>query len=147
MVALVPHNSPRYLETLALRELVLRRPLGMRFTPEEIAAEAGSFHFGLWADAGLMACLLLQPIDAHTVRMRQFAVHPDHQRKGIGSRLARHAEAFALESGFQTITLHARETAVEFYRNRGYHPEGERFIEATLPHFKMLKHLVAKECA
>jgi predicted GNAT family N-acyltransferase len=39
------------------------------------------------------------------------------------------------------MTMHARETAVEFYEKYGYEKVGEQFIEVTVPHWEMVKRL------
>ena len=54
------------------------------------------------------------------------AVNPNHQGKGIGSKLIADAEAFALNSGFDTIqvaTQQANENAMKLYKRNGYNIE------------------------
>ena len=50
-------------------------------------------------------------------------VHPDHQRKGIGSALVNYAEEVAKEMGYKELTLSTMEQAdwaVKFYEKLGY---------------------------
>lgn len=135
----IAHGTPFYQETVALRDLVLRQPLGLHFTTEELEAEHDSFHLGHWLHGRLLACLILKPVDQTIIKMRQFAVHPDFQRQGLGRDLLEYAESFALKGGYTEIILHARESACPFYLNGGYQMEGERFTEVGLPHRKMSK--------
>ena len=57
----VQHGTPQYLETVALRTAVLREPLGLAFSPDELTAEEGSFHIVCMKDGLLVACLVLKP--------------------------------------------------------------------------------------
>ncbi|MGE0528309.1 MAG: GNAT family N-acetyltransferase [Bdellovibrionales bacterium] len=57
----------------------------------------------------------------------QFAVHPDYQGRGIGSRMMELVETRAFELGAEELALDTAEHAdhlIEMYSNRGY-----RFIE------------------
>lgn len=144
----VAHGSLEYTETVALRDEVLRRPLGLNFSPELLGAESADFHLACYDQQGnLIGCMILTPEQSdpkdHTaVRMRQVAVHPDHQRGGVGTVFVHYSEEFARKHGFTRMTMHARETAVPFYERLGYQRYGERFQEVTIPHWKMYKDLV-----
>jgi predicted N-acetyltransferase YhbS len=138
----IAHRSPAYEQAVALREAVLRRPLGLDFTRQELDDEAASHHVAAFdghADGPLVGCLVLLPVDAEVVRMRQVAVRPDRQRCGIGGALVHFAEEAARTRGYRTIVAHVREPAVPFYARLGYERVGERFVEVTLPHFLMRK--------
>lgn len=139
-------GSPEYDEAVALRHLVLRQPLGLEYTPEQLAAEYDQIHLaGFDATGALIAYLNLTPVDTQTVKMRQVAVTPALQGKGIGTQLVNASEALAIDRGFGTMILHARETAVPFYLRLGYSTVGGRFEEVTIPHFKMEKALREKD--
>jgi putative acetyltransferase len=47
-------------------------------------------------------------------------VHPDHARRGIGTRLLRKAEEVATAQGVSRLLLSASLTAVPFYQANGY---------------------------
>ena len=134
-------GSPEYHAAVRLREKVLRAPLGLVFSEAELAVEPDCFHLAAIAEGEVVAILLLQPIEAGTVRMRQVAVNPDRQRSGSGSQLVRFAEGFAREHGFRRMVAHARGTAVGFYQRLGYATEGESFMENTIPHVLVAKAL------
>lgn len=140
----VPHDSPAQRAAVALRRRVLREPLGLRFSAEELAAEANQEHWVAEMDAQVVACAVLAKVDASTVKLRQCAVAPEHQGEGIGRKLAAAIERAARARGIGRIVLHARETAVPFYAALGYAAEGEGFIEATIPHRRMAKTLAAR---
>jgi len=135
-------GTPAYEAAMQLRAAVLRAPLGLSFTESELADEPHCAHLGGFDDEGrLVAILLLKPLNAVTVKMRQVAVQPGLQGRGIGAQLAAFAEAFARQRGYKTMVAHARGTAVEFYRRLGYATLGEPFIETTIPHILISKDL------
>jgi GNAT superfamily N-acetyltransferase len=127
-------DSAEYRAAVRLRAAVLREPLGVEFTAEEIAAEPQCRHFAACEGQDVVATLLLLPLDAATAKMRQVAVRPDRQRGGVGAALVRFAEEWAREHGYREIVAHARETAVSFYERLGYQAEAETFLETTIPH-------------
>lgn len=137
----VSHGTPAYEATVALRTEVLRRPLGLAFTAEELAREDADHHLVCHDDGALVACLVVTPRTADDAKVRQVAVAPSLQGQGVGAALSRFAEDFARQRGFKSITLHARATAVGFYEKLGYQRVGEPFEEVTLPHWKMQKTL------
>ncbi len=135
----VIHGSPEYARTVELRLEVLRRPLGLDFTPESLSEESAEFHLAAFESETVLACLVLVPLDEGRIKMRQVAVLPHLQGTGIGSRLVTASEAFALQNGFRVMTLHARETAVNFYQRLDYQCVGEPFDEVSIPHVEMVK--------
>jgi ribosomal protein S18 acetylase RimI-like enzyme len=137
----IAYGSSEYRQALDLREEVLRRPLGMAWRPEDLAAEATSRHFACFDGEKLAATLVLVPADAKTVRMRQVAVAPECQRRGFGGALIRFAEEAARQAGFEVITAHARDAAVPFYRRLGYAVQSEGFTEIGILHFTIDKRL------
>ena len=144
--ARVEHNSARYRDLVALRRRVLRTPLGLDFTQEHLEEERADVHIAAYLQGKLVACVILTMDDRTRdarVKLRQMAVDRDYQGLGIGKRLVVFAEKLAGDRGYREIVLHARETAVRFYESVGYVAVGEAFTEVTIPHRKMVKHLVA----
>lgn len=137
----IAHGSAAWRATVRLRDAVLRRPLGLVFDPAHLAAESDSIHLAAYEGGRLAGCLVLTPLDAHRIRMRQVAVRPDRQGRGIGSRLVRRSEAVAAALGFRSMVLHARASAVPFYLALGYRVTGPEFVEVSLPHRPMAKAL------
>jgi len=137
----VEHGSLEYLATVDLRDSILRKPLGLQFSAEELGAEKDSHHLACYRGDRLVGCLVLQPLRGREVRMKQVAVVPDLQGQGIGKALVEYSEAMANRLGFRRMILHARETAVPFYERLGYARFGDRFEEVTIPHWAMEKSL------
>lgn len=134
-------GSDAYDQEYSLRNRVLRFPLGRDLKDEDLSRDGEDFHLGLFEDDGLLCSLLLHPIDADTLQMRQFCTEPAYQGKGLGKKLALAAEDFARKLGYRKIVLHGRETAAGFYRKLGYRCTGERFYEISIPHYPFEKEL------
>ncbi|KAF0843486.1 acetyltransferase (GNAT) family protein [Methylovorus glucosotrophus] len=137
----IAHNSSAYTAAVALRHAILRAPLGLAFTAEQLAAEADAWHLGAFLDGRLVGCLLLKPLASGELQMRQVAVEQALQGQGIGRQLVSHAEAYARQHGYTTMRLHARENAVPFYQRLDYRLQGEPFMEIGISHWLMLKQL------
>ena len=136
-------GSASHREMVALRHRVLRAPLGLAFTEEQLAAEKDQVHLALRHDDIVVGAVLLVPPDAGgTARLRQMAIEPSFERRGFGKRLLRHGEDLLLQRQATKITLAAREHAVRFYERFGYVAQGGFFIEVTIPHRLMVKRLM-----
>ena len=138
----IAFGTPAFDEAVQLRYEVLRRPLGLTYTVEQLAAEYDQLHLAAYSDAAvLVGYLNLTPQDAQIVKMRQVAVAPTWQRKGVGNALVKASEELSQQLGFARMVLHARETAVPFYNALGYNSVGAQFEEVGIPHFRMEKAL------
>ena len=136
------HGSPEYQDLVALRRAILRLPLGLDFTDEQLAAEATDIHLGAYHGHGqLVGGLILTPLSPSTLKMRQVAVAESAQHAGVGTALVRRSEELARGLGYHTLVLNARDTAVPFYLKLGYALVGELFVEVGIPHRSMQKHL------
>ncbi len=144
-VKLFQYGSTEYNDAIALRYEILRKPLNLQFTFEQLAAEKHNYHFGYYIDDKLIACLMLVPEAGGNIKMKQVAVANEWQRKGIGAKLVLVAEEFAVENGFNLIYCNARDSAVPFYKKSGYTIKGEMFAEVSIPHYYMEKKLNSKD--
>jgi predicted GNAT family N-acyltransferase len=137
----VAHNSPEYEAEVTLRSAILRQPLGLSLSADELSEEADSHHIGCYAGGELVGCLVLKPIDARRIQMRQVAVDEKARGRGIGRMMVEYSEDLARKLGFREMILHAREVVVPFYELLGYTRVGDRFIEVTIPHWVMVRVL------
>ena len=138
---LIGHGSSEYADGCALRHRVLRVPLGLSIYDEDLDAEVGDLHFGMFDGATLMAYVVLTDSGDECIRVRQMAVDTPYQRQGVGRSLIEQVEADMRRRDFKTIILHSRKTVVTFYQRLGYQLAGEEFIEVTIPHVLMEKHI------
>lgn len=142
VLAEIPFGTPAFDEALALRDRILRQPLGLQFTEEQIASEWDSLHLGLYHISGiLLGCLTLKPVAPGIWKMRQVAIEATWQGRGLGKQLVEYAENVLIHRRAERIELHARDTAVVFYQNLGYEVYGKPFKEVGIPHRAMKKDL------
>ncbi|MBD0297721.1 MAG: GNAT family N-acetyltransferase [Flavisolibacter sp.] len=138
---IIDHGSPEYQQMLKLRDEILRKPLGLTFSDEELAREKDNLLIAAYEDDQMIGCCMLVEEDPEAVRLRQMAVLNDLQGKGLGRALMNFAENLARDRGYKKITMHARKNAVGFYEKMGYKRKGGEFEEITIPHYIMEKKL------
>jgi ribosomal protein S18 acetylase RimI-like enzyme len=138
---IIDYGTAEYQQMLQLRDAVLRKPLGMTFTPAELEQEKSNLLIAAYEDDQMLGCCMLVEEDPQTVRLRQMAVLNDLQGKGIGKALMTFAENLARDRGYKRITMHARKNAIGFYEKMGYKTKGSEFSEVTIPHYVMEKRL------
>jgi len=142
-VLMIDPNGPRYDEERAVRDEVLRRPIGLIFDATEFPFEPESMH--LLAVTGspsgrAVATVLIHP-EPPRARLFQMAVVADLRGKGLGRRLVWLAERLALERGVTLMELHSRRRRASFYQLFGYEEVGAPFLEIGMEHVLMEKSL------
>ena len=137
-----PFGSDLYRQCLALREAILRKPLGLSLNEEERADDRIRQHFCAIDGGVVIACLSLKPLDGETLQLKQMAVAELRRSSRHGARLLAYAEGWAEKAGYRRIVMHARIGAEGFYAKFGYTAEGEPFDENTIPHIQMTKMLM-----
>jgi predicted GNAT family N-acyltransferase len=138
----IDHGSPEYDKMVKLRDEILRKPLGLAFSREELEKEKYDILVGAFEEDKILACCLLTETDSETVRLRQMAVRKNQQGKGIGHSMMQFAETLARDKGYKKLMMHARDSAIGFYEKQGYKTCGEQFTEVSIPHHVMEKILV-----
>jgi ribosomal protein S18 acetylase RimI-like enzyme len=138
---ILDYGSPEYRQMVKLRDDILRKPLGLGFTEQELQEEKDHMLIAAFEEERMLGCCMLVEEKPGTVRLRQMAVLNDLQGKGIGRALMSFAENIARDRGYKNITMHARKHAIGFYEKMGYCVSGNEFTEVTLPHFVMQKGL------
>jgi N-acetylglutamate synthase-like GNAT family acetyltransferase len=138
---LIRHGSAEYEQMIELRMNLLRRPLGLSFTREQLDAEKDDILIGAFENDAIIGCCVLSPYDSHRIQLRQMAVSENVQSKGVGREIVAFAEKTAKENSYTLLMMHARNTALGFYRKCGYEIKGNEFIEVTIPHHYMEKQL------
>lgn len=140
-IKIIDYNSIEYQEMISLRMEILRKPLGLTFTPETLENEKDDILIGAFDDEKITACCILSKIDTTIIQLRQMAVHPKMERNGLGASILAFAENMARDAGFRILIMHARKTAVGFYEKQGYSIQGDEFLEVSIPHYEMRKKL------
>lgn len=138
---IIDHGTSEYKDMIKLRYAILRKPLGLEFSPDDLEHEQNDILICYYDDGILEGCCLLTQVDNKEVRLRQMAVLQGLQRNGIGRALMQFAENIARDRCYSKICMHARKTAMGFYEKLGYQKVGHEFTEVNLPHYKMEKEL------
>jgi GNAT superfamily N-acetyltransferase len=139
----IPFGSDQYEAMRRFREKILRVPIGLTLSEADLKGEDGQMHIAaVLEDGSIAGTALLKPLSSRTVKLRQMAISPSLQGKGLGRRMVLFVEARARKLGYETIELNARVYAQPFYEKLGYRAEGSRFIEVTLPTVRMVKRIV-----
>jgi predicted GNAT family N-acyltransferase len=134
------YNSNDYWKIVQIREIVLRIPLGLRFSLAEIQAESQELIFGIQENDQWIGSCQYQILN-NEAKMRQVAILNKYKRKGYGKQLVLASMEILKQKGIQKIYCHARVTAVPFYENLGFQTISEAFLEVHIPHFKMQKFI------
>ena len=138
---IIDHGSNEYRQMVKLRDDILRKPLGLGFSPQELEKEKDNMLIGAFEDDDMLGCCMLVEENPETVRLRQMAVLNDLQGKGIGRALMNFAENLGRDRGYKIMSMHARKNAVGFYEKMGYKVTSDEFTEITIPHYVMEKKL------
>ena len=138
------YNRAAHKQMIELRNDILRKPLGLSFTPADFQKEQQDILIGAFEVNKIVGCCVLTKVNKRTIQLRQMAVNNEFQGKGVGKKIVQYAEKIAQEEKYETIMMHARSVAVSFYKKLGYAIEGNEFMEVSIPHFMMKKNL--KSC-
>lgn len=134
--------DPEYEAEKALRDTVLRAPLGLALSEADVRGEDAQIHLLAVDERGkVVGCTLIVPQADGTARIRQMAVAEDHRGKGIGASLMAQAETIARALPVRKLTMHARLSARGFYERLGYRATSDVFLQVTIPHVAMEKRL------
>jgi predicted GNAT family N-acyltransferase len=77
-------------------------------------------------------------VKARAAKIGRMAVLKSCRGRGIGKELLKRALKLARTSGVDHIYLHAQVSVIGFYENFGFRPQGRVFMEAGIPHRKMI---------
>ena len=138
---IIDHGTKEYQQMIKLREDILRKPLGLTFSLQELEDEKNNLLIGAFEDGDILGCCMLVEETPGTVKLRQMAVLNVLQGKGIGRALMQFAENLARDHGYSILTMHARKNAVGFYEKMGYKVKGQEFFEVSIAHYEMEKEL------
>jgi predicted GNAT family N-acyltransferase len=129
-----------YKKSVSLQEEILRKPLRLTFTEEELELEKEHIHIAGFLGQEICTTAVLVP-EGNTTKMQRVATKASFQNKGIGSLMMAFCEEYAREHGYGSVYCHARGTAIPFYLKNQYALEGDPFDEDGIPHHKMRKIL------
>jgi N-acetylglutamate synthase-like GNAT family acetyltransferase len=133
-------SDPDYIDEKALRNEVLRLPLGLQLNDRDTFDEINQLHIIAKDENRVIGCILVI-LEPSRARLRQMAVETKYRGLEIGSHLVISAEQIIKNINIHNIYLHARVDALGFYEKLGYQRNSDIFTEVTIPHVKMDKNL------
>lgn len=138
----VIYQNTQYKQCLKLRDRILRQPLGLSLSEQDVAHEDQQKHFAVINDdEQVVACVVFKTPNPQLATLRQFAVDDQYQGQNLGRLLLEFCEAELKQQGIETIDMAAREVAVGFYEKLGYQTDGEYYTAVGIPHIKMWKRI------
>lgn len=142
MIRLINTTDDEYVSLLELRNNVLRKPLGLDISNDDLSDESQCQHIAYYTDeARLVACVKIRKVENTLFQISQMAVLPDYQNQGIGSKLLREAESLIRDQGGSAISIESRKQAIPFYSGNGYSISGNIYNKVGIPHRRMKKLL------
>lgn len=132
-------QNPEYSLSLALRDLVLRKPIGLSIQQDNLSKEDLAEHFVAVYNEEVIGSLFLMATDPGTYQMKQVAVHPEFQGQSVGTKLILFAEEWAKENKVEKIWMHARINAWSFYQKLGYLFVSKEYKQVGIVHKTMEK--------
>lgn len=74
-------------------------------------------------------------------KVGRVAVIKQYRSTGLGRLLMEKIIADAIEEGFEQMILDSQTRVLPFYQKLGFTAEGDEFLDANIPHFRMRKML------
>ncbi|ATO35367.1 hypothetical protein DZA65_04313 [Dickeya dianthicola] len=138
----VPESAEELDAYYQFRWEMLRKPLHQPLGSERDAYDALAHHQAIVDGQGHLVAVGRLSINAdNEASIRFLAVHPDVQRKGLGTLMAMALESVARQEGVKRVVCSAREDAMAFFSRLGFVNQGEITTPMTTPvrHFLMIK--------
>lgn len=132
-------NDATYEAMVALRDEVLRRPIGLSINNDDLSQDIPDIKLVAMDGDQVVGCVMLKRKSETTLKLRAMAVSPLIQKVGIGRLLVHEAERIARAEGFTVIEMNARIVAQAFYERLGYRVVSDEFEEVGIPHVLMKK--------
>lgn len=140
MIKTITTKDKDYSGILDLRNRVLRIPLGMDISNDDLSDEGDCRFLAYFAKNGeMIGCIKIKKLDTKTYQFQQMAVLQEYQRQGIGSALMKEAESIVKNQGCVEVVIESRDYAIPFYVSNGYQVVGEVFEKINIPHRRMVK--------
>jgi predicted GNAT family N-acyltransferase len=138
-----PRTAQEWEHYFDLRWRVLREPWGQPRGSERDDFDAESFHLMLRDSSGAVVAVgrlhLNSPSEA---QVRYMAVDEGLRGRGLGGQILSGLEDHARAQRVTAMVLNARDSAINFYRRRGYAVEGPGdILFGEVRHFRMRKEL------
>lgn len=139
----IVYGTPEYDATLALRNQVMRVPLGLNIYNEDFSCEATSDIIGIFEGDTLLSVGVMSHPEEDVYKIEYLCVDTHLQSGGLGGIMLEHFLETARQAGAKKMILDARLKAQKFYERHGFTAIGEVFVMAIAPvdHIAMEQYL------
>ena len=121
---------------------ILRKPLNIPHVPLKDNLEESSYHFmAITSSNEIVACGRLHMNNDEEAQIRYMGVSENRRRMGLGSLIVDRLETQAKVLGASSITLNARNVALNFYKSHAYEAIESYQSDTNIPHTRMEKFL------
>lgn len=138
---IINYNSPEYQKALRLREDVMRKPLGLLLSEEDVKDDGKRIHIGGYYNDELICGCSLRIIHHKIAHIYSVFVKQELQNKGFGQRLMAYAENYAKSQGAKRLFVEGRKAAKNFYQKCGFSSCGLEYIDMNIVHQDMRKDI------
>jgi predicted GNAT family N-acyltransferase len=122
----------------AIRERVFMREQGVSREDEFDGSDGSSIQIGAFMGPRMVGCGRIR-VELDRAKLERIAVDKDMRGTGIGEKIMMTMIDISRDLGLTEMVLHSQEGAVGFYSRYGFIVEGNSFIEAGIPHVRMIR--------
>lgn len=142
MEIIEPKSDEEWEKYMECRWEILRKPWNQPRGSEKLEDDDQSFHAMMVDESIVIGTIRLSQINDAVFQIRSMAVRDAFQNKGIGKLLIHYMENLTKAKRGNKVMLHARENAVEFYKNSGYKVVKKSYLLFDeIQHWQMEKEL------
>lgn len=129
------YGTEEYAKTLALRNKVMRIPLGLNIYEEDFSSEQDALMVGMFESENLLGVGVMSN-HGPDYKLEYLCIDSEIQSCGIGASLLEHLEERAKEQGAEKISMDARVSAKKFMRVTAM-KQSEIFSCSTMPRWSI----------
>jgi predicted GNAT family N-acyltransferase len=130
-------GAEEYEAALRVRVAVFVDEQGGPLSDEPDRWDAAARHWVVISDGEIVGTARLYEPEKGTGKIGRVALLPGYRGRGWGMLLMRELISAAETAAFNGVVLDAQTYALAFYERLGFHPEGETFMDAGIPHQRM----------
>ncbi len=124
-------------KAFSIRLRVFVREQGVPREIELDEDDKGATHFLAYLHGRAVGTARLVVVQGQA-KIGRMAVLKGYRGRGVGRELVKRAVGLARNNGAKMIFLHAQAPVIGFYEKMGFHCVGRPFVEAGIPHRKMV---------